>query len=253
MLSYNKSSNIKYECYEFEKMLNQIDIIGSKYKIVDTIRSNNKKAVYLVVDASNIQHILKIRLNDFTTSDELNICKIIKHNPHPNINKIGPIYQTSKLFITVKEYINGSMLYHLKKIKLSETILLSLLKDILLGLQHLHNLNIAHGDISPYNIMVKSNNGIYFPIIIDFDHSILLDKTDEIDTKSFSGGTFGYVPPECVYGIRNDKSDIWALGETFKFINAYHSGEKINAIIELMTVEDHIVRPNVSDLLELLS
>jgi serine/threonine protein kinase len=145
------------------------------------------------------------------------------------------------------------MLYHLKKLKLSESILLSILKNILLGLQHLHNLNIAHGDISPYNIMVKSHNGTYFPIIVDFDHSILLDKLDNDNISSFSSGTFGYVPPECAYGIRNDKSDIWALGKTFKFINAHRSGRKINAIIELMIVENHIARPNASDLLDLLS
>lgn len=233
-------------------MLHKLNIFETKYQIIETLRLSAKKALFSVHNnCDNRNEILKAQLIDFVTTEKLNIYKTIKKNPHCNINKINSIYQTEKLLLTIKENIDGFMIIHLKNINVSDSIILSLLIGTLKGLQHLHSLGIAHGDISPFNIMIKNKNNVYVPVIIDFDHSILLNNKFN-DTNSCSCGTLGFVPPEHENKIRNDKSDIWALGQTFKTIFKHVKDEKLIAIAELMTVHDYSVRPSATDLLELL-
>lgn len=92
------------------------------------------------------------------------------------------------------------------------------IKDILFniatGVKYLHDRCIIHGDIKPANILLFRENKKYIAKLTDFSLSrICKDKAEGM------AYTLGYRPPETensrYYTL---KSDIWALGETFKFI-----------------------------------
>jgi serine/threonine protein kinase len=93
--------------------------------------------------------------------------------------------------------------------------MLGIVKDVLSGLNYLHAYNIAHGDISPSNIMVQRGEASTAPrgIIIDFGCSKRLSN----DTETTYVNCYLFRPPE-VFAAKDDlcnyetSVDIWALG-----------------------------------------
>ena len=76
-----------------------------------------------------------------------------------------------------------------------------------MGLLNLHSNHKAHGDLSPYNIML-SNAGILR--LIDFGQCWELDNPDKGDTTV---GTSGYQSPEVLERMGYDhKVDVFAFG-----------------------------------------
>jgi serine/threonine protein kinase len=251
MLSYNKNQDLKlkYESYDFNILLNNIDIIGTKYTILYNIKTDNKKAVYLVNNIMNDnKYILKIKLKDFVNEDEINIYKSIKNNNHPNILQIIGLYNTSNLLLIISEYIENSLTLNL--CNLSYNIISDLFLQSVKGLNYLHSLNIIHGDISPYNILIKNNSAT----IIDFD----LSKTINNNRCSKNYGTENFIAPECNNNIITYKSDIWALGKCFyvcfkDIINENMNKKKsLHNIIKKMMNNNSIDRPELNDIIEYL-
>lgn len=59
-----------------------------------------------------------------------------------------------------------------------------LISDLIFGLNHLHHLNIVHGDIHPENILVSDNsNSDFTGVLADFDRSQDLDHWDNDKIK----------------------------------------------------------------------
>jgi len=84
------------------------------------------------------------------------------------------------------------------------------LKELLLGIVHLHNINIVHRDLKPQNILLTNNGSVK---ISDMGLARKLDN----DRSSFStlhAGTTGWIPAECLRQVdRLTKAvDIFAAG-----------------------------------------
>ena len=107
-------------------------------------------------------------------------------------------------------------LYDLSKIKKISRYfnIKDILFDIVKGLDYMHSRKIAHGDIKPSNILIFKERRKYVAKITDFSLSHVC--IDEVKGLAY---TIGYRPPEVetnkVYTL---KSDIWALGQTFKVL-----------------------------------
>jgi serine/threonine protein kinase len=210
-------SNIKYEVYDIDTLVNNLDIIDKMYHIENIITTSTKKATYLVRDNSNKYYIMKVKLKDFISDELIEIYKKIKKNPNPNINKIITIFMTSKLLIVISEYIDGFSLLSDKMVD-SNISIIKIFKDCLLGLAHMHTLVILHTDIKPEHIMIRKNIDDsskinYEAILIDFDMCKFSNNT----VINCNRGTIGYIAPECQMGIISPYSDIWALGITFYY------------------------------------
>jgi len=78
-----------------------------------------------------------------------------------------------------------------------------ILKNILYGLEYLHNNNYIHGDIKPANILLDSP-----------DHVVLADIGSIHKSPRICGpGTVDYKSPECLLMLNYDYSaDIWSFG-----------------------------------------
>ena len=141
---------------------------------------------------------------------------LMKKLNHPNITKILEMFENDKYFLIIMEYINGGNLFDFvkKRRKLSEKTAKFLFRQIILGIQHMHNKNIVHRDIKLENILIDLNNNIK---ICDFGISLILNSLSDILYDQC--GTPMYMAPEILLsdikkniGYYGPPVDIWSAG-----------------------------------------
>jgi len=131
---------------------------------------------------------------------------------HPNIVKFYETYKDQKHYHIVMEYCDGGELFQqvISNGKYNETQAISIVKQILSALRHLHDKNIAHRDLKPENIIFESRDPDNLSIkMIDFGLSKLVRGQKEMITKL---GTPYYVSPEVLEGKYDKQCDMWAVG-----------------------------------------
>ena len=113
-------------------------------------------------------------------------------------------------YVILSKYIDGVTLCEFIKNCNDIDNIKYLVKEILNGLNFIHDNNIQHSDIKPSNIIVTNNNK---PVIIDFDFSVIIKN--EFLIRNIIVGTKPYIPREIIMEKKYFlKSDIWELGAT---------------------------------------
>ena len=158
--------------------------------------------------------------------------KILKNLSHKNIIKYYGFLEENlmtnnppgiKDYYLIYDYIpNGSLATLIEnniKERFPEDFIIKIFKQILTGINYLHNENIAHGNLSPKTILFDSNYNIK---ITGFNVFGLYEEkhyTKDIvkDNKLFINNHYIYVgrfnSPEMIKGLDwNDKADIYSLG-----------------------------------------
>ncbi|KAF5359781.1 hypothetical protein D9756_002952 [Leucocoprinus leucothites] len=134
---------------------------------------------------------------------------------HPNILPFYGLYFTHESFLRVcivSPWIeHGDLVQYLREFP--DTSRISLLHDIISGLQYLHGLDIVHGDLKPRNIVVTRENRA---MLAEFGLSRIV-VTLASYASHLSTGTPAYLVPEML--LEDDdtpkkESDIWAFGCT---------------------------------------
>ena len=159
---------------------------------------------------------------------------ILKNLNHPNIVKLKEVKKTKKHFYIVMEFCNGGELsQNLKKYQAKynkafpEEIVQYLMKQIVNGINYLHNLDIMHRDIKLDNILLhydneedKKNLNIMKGTvkIIDFGFAIFLNNK----LGETAVGSPQNMDPRILEKLTNKgrlkklgydkKADIWSLG-----------------------------------------
>jgi serine/threonine protein kinase len=112
------------------------------------------------------------------------------------------------------EYINGGNLFSFlkKRRKVSEKTAKFLFKQIILGIQYIHDHNIVHRDIKLENILIDLNNNIK---ICDFGIGRVLSDPEQLLYDQC--GTPMYIAPEILLstkekGYKGFPVDIWSSG-----------------------------------------
>ena len=138
--------------------------------------------------------------------------KITASISHPNVVKVFSAGSDQDHYFMAMELVGGSSLdemIHLEG-KLSEKKVLDIGSELVQGMNAAHAANLIHRDIKPGNILF-SEDGI--SKIVDFGLA-----RSEISKGSELGEMWAtpyYVPPEKLYGVREDfRSDIYSLGAT---------------------------------------
>jgi len=137
--------------------------------------------------------------------------KALHYSSHPCIVAFyGAFYLNASLYLVLEYMDGGTLLDLLQKCKvISENILCTLARKIVLGLEYLHKeLHVIHRDIKPHNILINRNGEVK---ITDFGVCAELAHTfDQVNTFV---GTAKYMSPERLKGSTYTiKSDIWSLG-----------------------------------------
>lgn len=130
---------------------------------------------------------------------------------HANCVQLYQTYCDDNLFYMVMEQCACSLETSLTSLwQASESSLVSIFRQTLLGLAHVHSAHVVHRDLKPGNIFLGGPNGSNVKIG-DFGVSALLLP----GSKALSGacGTLPYMSPEMVSmkGHRHS-TDLWSLG-----------------------------------------
>ncbi|MCL1474167.1 CHASE2 domain-containing protein [Argonema antarcticum] len=117
-------------------------------------------------------------------------------------------------FYLVEEYIEGDSLSDELPVdkRLSEYLVVDLLKGILEILAFIHQNHVIHRDIKPSNIIRRKQDSQL--VLIDFGAVKQMHSSSNEDTESptVAIGTRGYAPPEQLAGHPRPASDIYAVG-----------------------------------------
>ena len=137
---------------------------------------------------------------------------ILKKLNHYNTIKLFNIIQNNDFIYLIQEYINGKELLHFieNNENLSEKDICKLYRQIIAGIEYMHEIGIAHRDLKLENILLNYKKDIK---IIDFGLSNKYDR--DIDELLHSScGSPCYAAPEMIKGIEYHgiNTDIWSSG-----------------------------------------
>lgn len=138
--------------------------------------------------------------------------RIYQQMHHPNVVQLIDVQKDSTFYYIFLEFCPCGELYQIlnKKGPLTETDAAIFFKQLLIGLQYIHSLNVGHRDLKLENILIDQFGRVK---ISDFGLSKLLRNEDNGLTGTPCGSPC-YVSPECISGHPYDprKSDIWSCG-----------------------------------------
>ena len=183
---------------------------GQTYLAIDTkLPSKPQVVVKLLKPMSNDSAILQIARRLFETEAET-LEKLGKGN-----DRIPSLYAHFELggeFYLVQEFIDGMTLTEeLNGQQISESDTLDILKEILIGLETVHDRDIVHRDLKPDNIIRRASDGKL--VLIDFGAVKQIRViTGPKNNRTVCIGTPGYMPDEQTDGWPQLASDIYAVG-----------------------------------------
>jgi serine/threonine protein kinase len=134
---------------------------------------------------------------------------IMEKLSHPFIIKLYWSFQSkTELFFVMDLCTGGEMFFHLGKVqKFTEDQAKFYFAELLLGLEHLHSLDVAYRDIKPENILIDIDGHVK---IADFGLSKIIQKKQR--SYSFCGSP-EYMCPEILLGQGHDRrADIYCIG-----------------------------------------
>jgi calcium-dependent protein kinase len=200
-------SEINYEYEDFSSFILGNKMFRNRFNLISIVKNGNTKASFIVSDNTDDKiYFLKAKLYDKLTSYELEVYQLLKNNQHSNIVKIYDVLVEDKFYLVLKEYINGVNLAEYKCGKTASS-LSNIINQISSGLNHIHSLDIIHGDIKLENIMIY-NTKIK---IVDFDLARIA-KTKYIFSE-YIYGTENYIAPESFdMNVYSKNADLWAFG-----------------------------------------
>ncbi len=141
---------------------------------------------------------------------------------HPQVPEFRATFESEDRLLLVQDYVEGKNYRNLllDRLKVGETFseneIFALMQQLLPVLSYLHGHNIIHRDISPENLMLRSQDNL--PVLIDF--GVVQETTAKLNSQmgipaSTVAGKAGYAPPEQLQsGNAYANSDLYALAVT---------------------------------------
>ncbi len=129
---------------------------------------------------------------------------------HPNVLKIHSWHEDPRGSYVVMEYAAGGDLKdRLRAGALAPEEVVLLVRDLALGLEHVHGVGVLHRDLKPANVLFDEHGT---PKLADFGLARIADASSLTETGALLG-TPAYMSPEQAKGRGVDvRSDVYGLG-----------------------------------------
>lgn len=147
------------------------------------------------------------------------LCKTLKTFRTAHVTPSG---EHQRLIWIISEYLDVKVSQ--KSVAGDENKIRAIMNDALIGLQYMHQRNIAHLDLKIANIMGKTTpNGVMYKLI-DFGYSQKMPSCGYKIIEKRNYGTYPYKPAEVVFKNEHGlKSDIWSLGAICWFLSLQYT------------------------------
>lgn len=200
----------------FENLIN-LNPIKDVYNLGQAIGSGQYAQVKKAVKQDdNQEYAIKIiDKSKMTPEDVQSLCQeieILDQIDHPNVVKLLELFDEKNKFYMVFELMQGGELYSrfMQKNQFTEVEVVLTLKPIIDALSYCHNLNIAHRDQKPENLLYETDDPNSCLKIADFGFARCFKE--ELKMTTFCGSPC-YVAPEILENQAYDtKVDVWSLG-----------------------------------------
>ena len=142
---------------------------------------------------------------------------VLKKLNHPNIRTLHEVIddEFAKELILVLEYCEtGPVFTRFSTTPVAEEVLRRYARDVVLGLDYLHSLRIAHMDLKPENMLLCADGSVKLADFgVSFIHDVVL--SDGVEKRLV--GTPAFLAPEVPSEAGYDpfRADIWSLGVCF--------------------------------------
>ncbi|PXF45638.1 Ribosomal protein S6 kinase beta [Gracilariopsis chorda] len=180
---------------------------GRVYKVLDT--TTNEILALKVIEKA---YVFESESSYRHAMDERIVLQIVRH--HPFVLDMRYALQNSKRLFLVTEYCGGGDMFEYlnqQPSPLDEEATRFVAAEVILAIEHLHNLGIVYRDLKLENILIDADGHIR---LADFGLTkVLRQDNGKLKRTNTFCGTKEYVAPEMIRGDPYDMSlDFWALG-----------------------------------------
>ena len=178
---------------------------GSVYLATHRITGDERAVKVMNVDRITSYYLRKLHI-------EMAILKTIDH---PNIIKIQDVFFGKRSVYIVTDLCRGGELFELLNSGKNQGFVFRedrasrLMRDMLSGVNYLHENGIVHRDLKLENFLFEDHNSNSPLILIDFGLSRHFNKHERLTQKV---GSCYYTAPEVLNGNYDHRCDIWSLG-----------------------------------------
>jgi serine/threonine-protein kinase PknK len=191
------------------------DLLQGRYRIAGPLAQGGMGAVFLAhEEASGAARVVKqLRLDAPELLDSFRgEFALLSRLSHPYLARVLDLgserLRGEVLHYYVAEHVEGSTLGERARSGASSQDLLRPLLDALEGLSVLHGARIRHGDLSPANVLVRTDGS---GVLIDLGCARAFGPCELL------AGTEGYLAPELLESATGDaRADLFALGVTIR-------------------------------------
>ena len=226
-------------------------ILDDKYILLDKIGEGTSGKVYLSEEiVSHQKYAIKI-FNEKCIDEYERELKILQKIQNKNIikyisngtgSKLKHGFKSNKLdYIVLENAEKGELFYFVSSVKkgFDENISKYIFKEILYGINSLHENGYSHSDIKLDNILLDRDSNIK---LSDFSFSQELKGKNGDGKLIEKKGTIGYFPPEFITQktYNGIKSDIYSLGITlFALVTGGIPFPKKNSLLDAIKTRSY--------------
>ncbi|WUR04724.1 serine/threonine-protein kinase Chk1 [Vairimorpha necatrix] len=186
--------------------------MNNLFKIQETLASGSTSKVKKILTIDNKEYALKIMPKCIKDSKSF-IKEISIHKSLINTNIIKYIdsYEDLENYYLVMELAKFELHGFIEcDIGINPSVVHFLIKQLISGIEYLHNKGICHRDIKPENLLIDSNGTL---LISDFGYSTFFRYKGKYRRLKALAGSKEYISPEVANeNYDGELCDIWSIG-----------------------------------------
>lgn len=183
--------------------------LASSYRMVEAIPTQGAEADIFVVHSIQDEQKYVLKLYRRGLRPKSDVIEILRACSREHVIEIVDWGESDGLWFEILEYgKHGTLRDLFQRGPVKEALMLSIVRELLGAIEHIHSRKIIHRDLKPENILVRTLKPIDL-MLADFGIASLSDATQHFTTKS---RTIKYGAPEAAAGAVGNASDYWSLG-----------------------------------------